>query len=335
MIKIGELSNITGISIQAIRYYESEGLISPIEVDRWTNYRYYDESSVARLREISYLKELGFSLKEIKNLSEEAIQEKILQVKQDIVTLQQNIHKLSSIRKEKGGFIMKIFINDERVIGKWKKLAVVKEKEDFNLNKLDERSIFSFEEIYFLPKGGEYWIFSWSKGKLYVKDRKFPYEIIDGKMFIGIVDEKTNTVENYAVYEKIDDIRYKKEDIRVKDDTNIPFINDDDAIGFWEVVDFVRNFSQFDPRRKFWRDKLILSNLTFHPDGRLTTKNIYNKILNINWSKGVVINKEDSTVSEYTIKTIKNNDYMCFEWKSNDYIYGGIVKGYYILKRVR
>ena len=42
MIKIGELSNITNVSIQTIRFYESKGLINPIEVDRWTCYRYYD-----------------------------------------------------------------------------------------------------------------------------------------------------------------------------------------------------------------------------------------------------------------------------------------------------
>ena len=77
MIKIGELSNITGISIQTIRFYESEGLFSPIEVDRWTNYRYYDESSIERLTQITHLKQLGFSLKEIKNLSEDVISEKI------------------------------------------------------------------------------------------------------------------------------------------------------------------------------------------------------------------------------------------------------------------
>ena len=75
MIKIGELSKISDVSIQTIRYYESEGLISPIEVDRWTNYRYYDESSIIRLSEISYLKQLGFSLREINNLSEETINE--------------------------------------------------------------------------------------------------------------------------------------------------------------------------------------------------------------------------------------------------------------------
>ena len=155
MIKIGELSTICGVSIQTIRYYESEGLIAPIEVDRWTNYRYYDESSITRLSEIAYLKELGFSLKEIKNLSEETIKQKISQVKKDIKKLTQNIDKLSTIRKKQGGFIMKNFVNDERVIGKWKKLAVVKNKEDFEQNLFDDEDIFDFKELYFLPNGEE------------------------------------------------------------------------------------------------------------------------------------------------------------------------------------
>ena len=215
MIKIGELSNITGVSIQAIRFYENEGLISPIEVDRWTNYRYYDESSIERLSEISYLKDLGFSLKEIKNLNEETIKEKISQVKLNIKKLTKNIEKLSTIRKDKGGFFMKNFVNDEKVIGKWKKLAVVKNKEDFTVNKFDDNDIFDFEQIYFLPNGEEYWVFSWTKGILYLKDRQLPYEIIDGKLFIGIVDYKTNTIDNYAIYEKVDNKHYTKEEISI------------------------------------------------------------------------------------------------------------------------
>ena len=118
MIKIGELSSVTGISIQTIRFYESEGLISPIEVDRWTNYRYYDESSIVRLSEISYLKDLGFSLKEIKNLDEKVIKEKISQTNFNIKKLKKNIQNLSSIIKTEGGFVMKNFVNDPQVIGK-------------------------------------------------------------------------------------------------------------------------------------------------------------------------------------------------------------------------
>ena len=335
MIKIGELSNITGVSIQTIRFYESEGLIAPIEVDRWTNYRYYDESSVVRLSEISYLKDLGFSLKEIKNLSEETIKQKIAQTQIDIKKLTNNIRKLSSIRKEKGEFVMKNFVNDERVIGKWKKIAVVKEKEDFKLNKYEDNDIFNFNEIYFLPNGETYWVFGWSKGILYLKDRALPYEIIDNKLYIGIVDYVTNQVDNYAVYEQVDNKHYNKEEIQIKDNVDIPFVNDEKVIGFWEVVDYVREFNQFIPNKQYWKDILLLKKYTFEPQGTLLAEfDGVDNINKLNWSKNVVINKYVSTASEYVIKTIDGNDYMFVEWKSGDYAFGGVFRGYYVLKKV-
>ena len=41
--------------------------------------------------------------------------------------------------------------------------------------------IFNFKELYFLPQGEEYWVFIWTKGILYLKDRQLPYEIIDNR----------------------------------------------------------------------------------------------------------------------------------------------------------
>ncbi len=336
MIKIGELSSLTGVSIQTIRFYESEGLISPIEVDRWTNYRYYDESSVARLSEISYLKDLGFSLKEIKNLDEETIKKKISEIKLDIKKLAKNIQKLSTIRKEKEGFVMKNFVNDEKVVGKWKKLGVVKNKEDFNLEKFDDNSIFNFEQLYFLPNGQEYWVFSWTKGVLYLKDRCLPYEIIDGKLFIGIVDCKTNTVDNYAVYEKVDSKHYTLDEIKIKDDINIPFITDDRVIGFWDCVDYVSSCDEFKLVQKSWDDELFLTKYMFENDGKLFVGySDSDGLYPINWSKGVVINKHLDTVSEYAIKEIDNETILFVEWKSGDYTYGGKVHGYYVFKKVK
>lgn len=335
MIKIGELANITGVSIQTIRYYESEGLISPIEVDRWTNYRYYDQSSIVRLSEINYLKDLGFSLKEIKNLDEQTIKNKISQVKLDILKLTKNIEKLSTIRKNKGGFFMKNFVNDEAVVGKWKKIAVVKNKEDFFANKLSDNNIFNFENLYFLPNGEEYWVFGWTKGILYLKDRQLPYEIIDGKLFIGVVDYKTNTVDNYAVYEKVDNKHYSKEEITIKDDTNIPFILDERVVGSWDSIDFVNEIKDFELGKKYWSIDLFLTKYIFENNGTLYVG--YNNTQNlqpINWSKDVVINKNIDTVSEYTIKQIDDQTIMFVEWKSGDYSFGGKVHGYYVLKKV-
>ena len=341
MIKIGELSNITGISIQTIRFYESEGLFSPIEVDRWTNYRYYDESSIERLSQITYLKDLGFSLKEIKNFNEDMIYEKIDKVKLDIKKLTSNINKLSAIRKNEGGFSMENFINDERVVGKWKKLAVVKNKEDFALNKFDDEEIFDYKELYFLPNGEDYWVFygkvcAWTKGTLYLKERPLPYEIIDGKLYIGVVDKETNTVDNYAVYEQVDNKEYKKDEIRVRDNINIPFINDEQVIGFWEAVDYVRDFEDFKPNEKFWGDGLFLKEHIFKPNGKvLLSYNGFDEIDELGWSKGVVISQKQETASAYTIKTIEDEQYMFVEWKSGDYMFGGEVRGYYVFKKIK
>lgn len=335
MLKIGDLSKITNVSVKTIRFYEEEGLINPIEVDRWTGYRYYDESSINKLSEIIYLKNMGFSLKEIANFNEDSIKEKTKELKLKIKQLEHSINNLSTIKKEGENYIMKTFINDNQVIGKWKKLTVVKEKEDFAKNKFLDEQIFDFKELYFLPNGEPYWVFSWTKGFLYLKDRKMPYEIINGKMFIGVVDYISKKIESYAIYEQVDNKEYKKEEIAIKDNTNIPFIKDDNVNGFWQAIDFVDGIEEFTLGQKSIWDKLFLKSYTFNPNGNLVveytnTDNIYK----INWSKGVVINKEASTVSEYTIKQMENETIMFVEWKSGDYIYGGKVHGYYVLKKI-
>ena len=336
MFKIGELSKISNVSEKTIRFYEEEGLISPVEVDRWTNYRYYDETSAERLSVIVYLKDLGFSLKEIKDLDEDAIKQKIKQHKQEIDKLTKNINKLSSIVKE-GELIMKNFVNDERVVGKWKKLAVVDKKEDFAANKFNEdQEIFDFKEIYFLPNGEEYWVFSWSKDVLYLKDRKMPYEIIDGKLFIGVVDYKSQEIENYAVYEQIDSKEYSKDEIEIKDNINIPFVRDEKAIGFWQAIDLVSNPEDFNPNVKNYQHELFLLSYNLEPTGRVITTFNNGRVSAVStWSKGVIICKHDFTVSEYQIKTIDGEDYMIVEWKSGDYVYGGEVRCYYCLKKIK
>lgn len=336
MIKIGELSNMTGVSIQTIRFYESEGLISPIEVDRWTNYRYYDESSVIRLSEIVYLKNLGFSLKEIKVLDEAVIKEKIEQLNIDMDKIKRDIQELSALRKKEGGFNMKTFVNDELVIGKWKKVATVKSIEDYKNNNFIDSDIFDFEELYFLENGEPYWCFRWTKGIIYMNERAFPYEIVDGKLFVSVVDALDGSIDDYAVYEQVDNKKYAKKDIEIKDNINIPFIKDSAVLGSWEAVDFVENFAAFTPGVVSYPRPTFLRKYTFEPDGTLlVTFREYSDISSLNWSKGVVINKYSCTASEYVIHTIGEDDYLCVEWKSGDYVYGGFIAGYYVFKRMK
>ena len=64
---IGQIAKQTGLSVEAIRYYEKESLISSPERTH-AGYRIYQPDVVKRILFIKRAKAVGFSLKEIKEL---------------------------------------------------------------------------------------------------------------------------------------------------------------------------------------------------------------------------------------------------------------------------
>ena len=64
-MQIKEFAEITGVSVRTLHYYDEIDLLRPAAVDRCTGYRYYDESSLIRMQEILFYRELDFSLKSI------------------------------------------------------------------------------------------------------------------------------------------------------------------------------------------------------------------------------------------------------------------------------
>jgi MerR family Zn(II)-responsive transcriptional regulator of zntA len=69
MLKIGELAQRTGISRDALRFYEKHGLITPTARTD-SGYRLYSKSDVLRISFILSAKEVGFTLNEIHQLLE-------------------------------------------------------------------------------------------------------------------------------------------------------------------------------------------------------------------------------------------------------------------------
>jgi len=61
-----DLSKISGYSTHTLKFYLQLGLLEEIGRSPATNFRYFDDSNVKRLKEIQKLSEKGFSLKEIK-----------------------------------------------------------------------------------------------------------------------------------------------------------------------------------------------------------------------------------------------------------------------------
>ena len=66
-LTIGEISKITNLPISTLRYYDSEGIISPDYKDEKTNYRYYRFFQIPIIKMIVHLKKLGFSNLKIKS----------------------------------------------------------------------------------------------------------------------------------------------------------------------------------------------------------------------------------------------------------------------------
>jgi DNA-binding transcriptional MerR regulator len=71
MIRIGDFSKLSRISVKTLRFYDEMDLLKPVEVDRFSGYRYYEYGQLARLNRILALKDLGFSLEEIRKLLED------------------------------------------------------------------------------------------------------------------------------------------------------------------------------------------------------------------------------------------------------------------------
>ncbi len=66
-LTIGKVARRASVGVETVRFYEREGLIEE-PPRRESGYRQYPEETVSRIRFIRRAKELGFSLKEIKEL---------------------------------------------------------------------------------------------------------------------------------------------------------------------------------------------------------------------------------------------------------------------------
>jgi len=65
MKTVKQVSELTGISVRTLHYYDEIGLFRPSEVTE-SGYRLYDEDALETLQQILFFKELDFSLKDIK-----------------------------------------------------------------------------------------------------------------------------------------------------------------------------------------------------------------------------------------------------------------------------
>lgn len=66
-MKVKEVSHLTGVSVRTLHHYDAIGLLVPDDCTE-AGYRIYSDENIATLQQILFFKELGFSLKKIKEL---------------------------------------------------------------------------------------------------------------------------------------------------------------------------------------------------------------------------------------------------------------------------
>jgi MerR family transcriptional regulator, thiopeptide resistance regulator len=69
-LKVGELAKQTGVSVRTLHYYDEIGLLSPSHRTE-AGYRLYSKEDIIRLQQILSLRQIGFSLEEIRECLEQ------------------------------------------------------------------------------------------------------------------------------------------------------------------------------------------------------------------------------------------------------------------------
>lgn len=153
LLTIHEVSEILGISTDAIRHYEKEGLIHPLRDDT-NKYRYYNNTMLHTLMGISLYRQIGVSVSEIKELFQ-------------INNFNDIFPHISSLIE---GTEQEIALLDTKL----KKLRIIKVHLEQIENNLSTISIKSLEKRYVLSKSDSV-VKSWEFTKAVMKNPYFSY----------------------------------------------------------------------------------------------------------------------------------------------------------------
>lgn len=123
--KVGEVSKLTGLTIRTLHYYDKIGLISP-SYRTETGHRLYTEVDIIKLQQIMSLKELDFSLENIKDFLEndeynlsEIIKMQIIKITQEIelkTQLKDQLQEIFEIFHSGNKPTLEMFINSIKLI---------------------------------------------------------------------------------------------------------------------------------------------------------------------------------------------------------------------------
>jgi DNA-binding transcriptional MerR regulator len=73
MFNIGDFARHGRVSVRMLRHYDAIGLLRPARVDPYSGYRYYEVGQLAQLNRIIALKDLGFTVEQVREGVDEQV----------------------------------------------------------------------------------------------------------------------------------------------------------------------------------------------------------------------------------------------------------------------
>ncbi|MFI1939906.1 MerR family transcriptional regulator [Streptomyces purpureus] len=73
MFTIGDFARHGRVSVRMLRHYDAIGLLRPAHSDPRTGYRFYEAEQLARLNRVIALKDLGFTLEQVRSILDEEL----------------------------------------------------------------------------------------------------------------------------------------------------------------------------------------------------------------------------------------------------------------------
>lgn len=100
-----EVCKMTGVSRRAIQGYERAGLVLPTGKNE-RGYLLYDEDAMERIRQIKFFQDMGFSIKEIKEISiaprsvlKSAIEQRIMDLQEELGQKKKIVYEAQELLK--------------------------------------------------------------------------------------------------------------------------------------------------------------------------------------------------------------------------------------------
>ncbi|MCA0457720.1 MAG: MerR family transcriptional regulator [Chloroflexi bacterium] len=96
MYTVKQLSELAGVSVRTLHYYDEIGLLTPSQVGA-NSYRYYDEAAVLRLQQILFYREMGLELTQIKDVLDSPNFDLVMALKSHRAALQDKSERLQKL----------------------------------------------------------------------------------------------------------------------------------------------------------------------------------------------------------------------------------------------